>query len=92
MNNQKIFMKITLSVLIIIFTFQSVSMTDDKNWLIEKANEGDPIAQNNVGYNYLYGLNGFSEDLEMPSSSKRPKIFLGLFILLFNEFLSVINL
>ena len=32
--------------------------------LVDKANQGDPIAQNNAGYNYLYGLNGFPEDLE----------------------------
>ena len=57
-------MRIFFVFLILTFSFQSIGITDDKNWLIEKADEGDPIAQNNLGYNYLYGLNGFSEDLD----------------------------
>ena len=56
-------MKKTFIFLIILFLNLS-ALADDKDWLIEKANEGDPIAQNNVGYNYLYGLNSFPEDLE----------------------------
>lgn len=57
-------MKKIIFIIFIVLSFQSVSMTDEKNWLIEKADEGDPIAQNNLGYNYLYGLNSFSEDLD----------------------------
>ena len=56
-------MKKILILISIIFINFSV-LADDKNWLIEKANEGDPVAQNNLGYNHLYGLNGFKQDTE----------------------------
>ena len=56
-------MKKILILISIIFINFSV-LADDKIWLIEKANEGDPVAQNNLGYNHLYGLNGFKQDTE----------------------------
>ena len=56
-------MKKILILISIIFINFSV-LADDKNWLIKKANEGDPVAQNNLGYNHLYGLNGFKQDTE----------------------------
>ena len=56
-------MKKILILISIIFINFSV-LADDKSWLIEKANEGDPVSQNNLGYNHLYGLNGFKQDTE----------------------------
>ena len=57
-------MKIFITVLVIIFSFQSLTKADQMNDLIKDANEGDAIAQNNLGYNYLYGLNGFDQDTD----------------------------
>ena len=57
-------MKIFLSVLILIFSLQSWTKADQKNDLIKDANEGDAIAQNNLGFNYLYGQNGFAQDTD----------------------------
>ena len=48
--------KILIFVSIIFINF---SVLADEKWQIERADEGDPIYQNNVGYYYLYGLNGF---------------------------------
>lgn len=53
--------KILIFVSIIFINF---SVLADEKWQIERADEGDPIYQNNVGYYYLYGLNGFPEDLD----------------------------
>ena len=39
-------------------------LANETDWLIETADEGDPVAQNNVGYNFLYGLNGFDQDTD----------------------------
>tara|TARA_B100000941_G_C28346968_1_gene469788 strand:- start:170 stop:709 length:540 start_codon:yes stop_codon:yes gene_type:complete len=41
----------------------SWSNAEQENNLINDAINGDAIAQNNLGYNYLYGLNGFDENL-----------------------------
>ena len=54
--------KIYILITLILINFSVLA--NDTDWLIEKANEGDPVAQNNLGYNYLYGLNGFSKDLD----------------------------
>ena len=51
-------------IFLIILSLNFSVLADDKELLVDKANQGDPIAQNNAGYNYLYGLNGFPEDLE----------------------------
>ncbi len=56
-------MKKILIFLTIIFINFSV-LAEDPKWQIEKADEGDPIYQNNVGYSYLYGLGGFPKDLD----------------------------
>ena len=53
-----------ISILISIIFLNFSVLADDINWQIEKADEGDPIYQNNVGYNFLYGINGFSKDLD----------------------------
>ena len=29
--------------------------------LVKDANNGDAISQNNLGFNYLYGINGYSK-------------------------------
>ena len=83
----------TFIFLIILFLNFS-ALADDKDWLIEKANEGDPIAQNNTGYNYLYGLNGFPEDLEnaIKYSYKRSDIIVRVEQLQLDEVsVSIIN-
>ena len=54
--------KIFIFIAIVCINFSVLA--DDIKWLIEKADAGDPIAQNNVGYNYLYGLNGFKKDTD----------------------------
>ena len=56
-------MKKILVLLTVIFFNFSV-LADDIKREIEMADEGDPIYQNNVGYNFLYGLNGFPKDLD----------------------------
>ena len=57
-------MKRLLLMLILIFSLQSWTKADQKNDLIKDANEGDAIAQNNLGFNYLYGLNDFNKDID----------------------------
>ena len=57
-------MRVFLAVLVLIFSLNSLSNADQKNDLIKDANEGDAIAQNNLGFNYLYGLNGFTKDTD----------------------------
>ena len=57
-------MKVFLSVLILIFSLQSLTKADQLNDLIEDADNGNAIAQNNLGFNYLYGLNGFTKDTD----------------------------
>tara|TARA_B100001175_G_scaffold233371_1_gene199808 strand:+ start:2082 stop:2672 length:591 start_codon:yes stop_codon:yes gene_type:complete len=58
-NNMRIF----LSILVLIFSFQSFTKADQKNDLIKDANSGDAVAQNNLGFAYLYGLHGFTKDI-----------------------------
>ena len=55
-------MRIYLSILILIFNFHTISYADQD--LINEADNGDPIAQNNVGYAYLYGMEGFEKDID----------------------------
>ena len=55
-------MKRLLLILILTLNFQSWTKADQKNDLIKDANEGNAIAQNNLGFNYLYGQNGFDQD------------------------------
>jgi len=57
-------MKVFIAVLVLIFSLQSWTKADQKNDLIKEANEGNAIAQNNLGFNYLYGLNGFDQDTD----------------------------
>jgi len=64
-HNEKVFiMKRLLLILILTLSFQSWTKADQKNDLIKDANGGDAIAQNNLGFNYLYGLNGFTKDID----------------------------
>ncbi len=55
-------MRIFIAILVLIFSFQNFSKANDKDILIEDANSGNAIAQNNLGFNYLYGLNGFKQN------------------------------
>ena len=57
-------MRVFIAVLFLIFSLNSLSNADQKNDLIRDANEGDAIAQNNLGFNYLLGLNGFTKDTD----------------------------
>ena len=57
-------MRIFIAVLVLIFSLNSLSNADQKNDLVIDANEGDAIAQNNLGFNYLYGQNGFAQDTD----------------------------
>ena len=57
-------MRVFIAVLVLIFSLQSLSKADQKNDLIKDANEGNAIAQNNLGFNYLYGQNGFDQDTD----------------------------
>ena len=56
-------MRIILSILILVFNIETSLWADQQNNLIDDANSGDAIAQNNLGYNYLYGLNGYKRDI-----------------------------
>ena len=55
-------MKKILLFLIITICLQSASYGNQE--LINEADNGDPIAQNNVGYAYLYGMEGFEKDID----------------------------
>ena len=57
-------MRIFITVLVLIFSLQSLTKADQLNDLIKDADNGDAIAQNNLGFNYLYGLNGFTKDTD----------------------------
>jgi len=57
-------MRIFLAVLVLIFSLQTFTKADQLNDLIKDADNGDAISQNNLGYNYLYGLNGFTKDTD----------------------------
>jgi len=57
-------MRVFIAALFLIFSLQSWTNADQTNDLIKDANEGDAIAQNNLGFNYLYGTNGFSKDID----------------------------
>ena len=57
-------MKRLLLILILTLSFQNLTKADQLNDLIEDADNGNAIAQNNLGFNYLYGLNGFTKDIE----------------------------
>ena len=57
-------MRVFVAVLFLIFSLNSLSNADQKNDLIKDANEGDAIAQNNLGFNYLYGQKGFAKNIE----------------------------
>ena len=56
-------MRIILSILILVFNIETSLWADQQNNLIDDANSGDAIAQNNLGYNYLYGSNGYKRDI-----------------------------
>ena len=57
-------MRVFITVLVLIFSLQSLTKADQLNDLIKDADNGDAIAQNNLGFNYLYGLNGFTKDTD----------------------------
>ena len=57
-------MRVFIVVLVLIFSLQSLTKADQLNDLIEDADNGNAIAQNNLGFNYLYGLNGFTKDTD----------------------------
>ena len=67
-------MRIFIAVLVLIFSLNSLSNADQKNDLIKDANEGDAIAQNNLGFNYLYGQKGFAKNIESLGSHGKPFI------------------
>jgi hypothetical protein len=54
--------KILIFISVIFVNFSVLA--EDIKWQIEMADEGDPIFQNNVGYSFLYGLNGFPKDID----------------------------
>ena len=56
-------MKKLLLVIVIIFT-SFFAQADEIDDLINLADSGNAIAQNNVGWNYLYGSKGFPKDLD----------------------------
>ena len=57
-------MRVFIAALVLIFSLQSWTQADQKNDLIKDANEGNAIAQNNLGFNYLLGLDGFAQDTD----------------------------
>ena len=56
--------KVLIFFTILFINISTIALADNVKWLTEMADEGDPVAQNNVGYNYLYGLNGFKQDTD----------------------------
>ena len=57
-------MRVFIAVLVLIFSLQSWVKADYLTDLTNRADNGDAIAQNNLGYNYLYGLKGIPKDIE----------------------------
>ena len=57
-------MKKILFVIIFALTFQFLAAEVQADDLVNDANNGDAISQNNLGFNYLYGLNGFTKDTD----------------------------
>ena len=55
-------MRIFVTVIILIFSIQSLSNANQN--LINSADNGDAIDQNNVGFGYLYGIGGFPQDTD----------------------------
>ena len=51
-------------LLLLIISLHSWAKADAISDLIKLADAGDPNAQNDVGFNYLFGLNNFPEDEE----------------------------
>ena len=57
-------MKKILLIIILTLSFQTLTLSTQADDLVKDANNGDAISQNNLGYNYLYGINGYSKDIE----------------------------
>ena len=57
-------MRVFITVLALIFCFQSLSKADYLSDLTELADSGDPVAQNNLGHYYLYRSDDNPENLE----------------------------
>ena len=51
-------------LIIIILSLQTLTVNVHSDDLVNDANNGDAISQNNLGFNYLYGINGFDKDIE----------------------------
>ena len=45
-------MRVFIAVIVLIFSLQSISKADQKNDLINKADNGDAISQNNLGLDH----------------------------------------
>ena len=57
-------MKKFILILILTLSFQTINFIAHADDLVKDANKGDAISQNNLGYNYLYGINGYAKDIE----------------------------
>ena len=57
-------MKKLLLILILTLSFQTLTTAVQADDLVKNANNGDAISQNNLGFNYLYGINGFTKDID----------------------------
>ena len=57
-------MRKILVIIIFILNFQTLTLSAQADDLVKDANNGDAVSQNNLGFNYLYGINGYSKDME----------------------------
>ena len=57
-------MKKILFTIILLLSLQTFSFSVQADDLVKDANNGDAVSQNNLGFNYLYGINGYSKDIE----------------------------
>ena len=57
-------MKKFILILILTLSFQTLTFIAQAGDLVKDANNSDAISQNNLGYNYLYGINGYTKDIE----------------------------
>ena len=57
-------MKKILLIIILTLSFQILTTHVQADDLVKDANNGDAVSQNNLGFNYLLGINGFTKDIE----------------------------
>ena len=57
-------MRKILLIIVLTLSFQTLTLSAQADDLVKDANNGDAISQNNLGYNYLHGINGFAQDIE----------------------------